>query len=129
VLLHIAAVGTAAPRDQESVEKLHQFIVRRGGPTDFVAPPSQIAADMLSRRASSLGPPRSQTEQPQFFDRLLESFHAVVAVSDVFEERELFAVLVDFVECDIGVNQRLAVSAVGQDAAAGMNDDAAAVIS
>src|SRR5712672_801460 len=55
----------------ESVEKLCQFILRRGGRTDFVFPPSQIAADMLSRRASSLRPPRSQNEQPHFFNRLL----------------------------------------------------------
>jgi len=53
------------------LKKLHQFILRRGRRTDFVAPPSQIAADMLCRRASSLHLPRSQTEQPQFFKRLL----------------------------------------------------------
>ena len=45
--------------------------MRRGEHTDFVAPPSQIAADMLSRRASSLRSPRSQTEESHFFNRLL----------------------------------------------------------
>jgi hypothetical protein len=45
--------------------------LQQGERTDFVAPPSQIAADMLSRRASSLHPPRLQTELPQFFNRLL----------------------------------------------------------
>jgi len=34
------------------------------------ASPSQIAADMLSRRASPLHPPRSQSESPQYFNRL-----------------------------------------------------------
>jgi hypothetical protein len=43
----------------ESVEKLRQFILQRDGRIDFVAPPLQIAADMFSRRASSLRPPRS----------------------------------------------------------------------
>jgi hypothetical protein len=50
---------------------LQQFILQRGECNDFVAPPLQIAADMLSRRASSLHRPRLQTELPEFFNRLL----------------------------------------------------------
>ena len=56
---------------RESVEKLRQFIFRRGSRTDIVAPPSQITSDMLSRHASSLQPPRSQTEPTDFFKKLL----------------------------------------------------------
>jgi hypothetical protein len=36
---------------KESVEKIRQSILRRGERTAFVPPPSQIAIDMLSRRA------------------------------------------------------------------------------
>jgi len=35
----------------ESIEELRQFILRGRGRTDIVAPPSQIAADLLTRRA------------------------------------------------------------------------------
>jgi hypothetical protein len=55
-------------------EKFRLFILRRGGRIDFVAPPSQITADMLSRRASSLHRPRSQSEWPEFFNRLQRNF-------------------------------------------------------
>jgi len=35
---------------------------------------------MLSRRASSLRPPRSQTEQPQFFNRLFGARERIYSV-------------------------------------------------
>ena len=50
---------------------MRKSILRRGRRTDGVAPPSQITGDMLSRRALSLHPPRSQSELPHFFHRLL----------------------------------------------------------
>src|SRR5580765_7120019 len=59
----------------EPVEKLQQFILWRGGRADVVAPPLQIPADMLGRRASSSHPPRSQSEMPQYFNRLLAPRH------------------------------------------------------
>src|SRR5437899_3192661 len=66
--------GTKAPGSL--LKNCGQFILRRAEHTDFVAPPSQIAADMLNRRALSLCPPRSQTEQPEFFNRLLEDWRS-----------------------------------------------------
>ena len=53
------------------MKKFQQFILRRGKRADVVALPSQIAADMLSQRASSSHLPRPQTEPPEFFNRLL----------------------------------------------------------
>jgi hypothetical protein len=58
------ATGSFLSAVWEPVEKLQQFILRRGGRADFVAPPLQITADMLGRRASSSYPPRSQSEPP-----------------------------------------------------------------
>ncbi len=78
------AAGFVARRSQisieyapsyEPVEKLQQFILWRGGRADVVAPPLQIPADMLGRRASSSHPPRSQSEMPQYFNRLLAPRH------------------------------------------------------
>jgi hypothetical protein len=60
---------------QEPDEKPQQSLLRRGGRADFVTPSSQITADMLGRRASSSHPPRSQSEMPEFSNRLPVSYN------------------------------------------------------
>ena len=60
------------PLPWEPVEKLRQSFCGESDALNVVVPPSQITEDMLSRRASLLHAPRSQPEQPQFFNRLLD---------------------------------------------------------